>query len=333
MTECPAAALELADELKRYIARSVQAHGGCTAAVNPGDRIPFSWPPHPESYYFHVAASEWRDCEPCEISGEQFAMQIADTSAGLFGRLPQLWYEARAIDRDQLCTKLIEGVQPLLERQRLIGQVLERPGRFAGRISELSPLELLKLLYSPDRDVTNDARREIETRASVGLYFPALIAVLADSTHPYRRSAQWAALDLFEDLGSFARNEQDWKIAVDHIRELIWNAQDDYARAIYKAGVVLGGHMPYWHGARALVDCLKAPSRIGRRSAIHGMYHLAEWAPEHRERILDHLAGVVSHDPEPVLRQYAAVMSQDIIRADTVHAEDVEFPHENQIFR
>jgi hypothetical protein len=136
-------------------------------------------------------------------------------------------------------------------------------------------------------------------------------------------------LDLFEDLSCFAKGEDDWMAAVESIKSLIWDAEDDYARTIFKAGVVLGGHMPYLHGARALVECLKAPSRIGRRSAIHGMYHLAEWAPEHRDNILERLQEVSASDPEPTLRQYATAMGQDVARADTIHVEDVWFPEES----
>jgi hypothetical protein len=229
---------------------------------------------------------------------------------------------------EQLKVKLSEGVKPLLERQALVAQVLEAPNRFTGHINELAPIGLLKLLYCPDRDVVNDARREIETHASSGIFFPSLLLVLRDRAHPYRRSAQWAVLDLFEDLGSFAVQEDDVRDAVDTIKALIWDAPDDYARTIYKAGVVLGGHMPYWHGAKALVECLNAPSKVGRRSAIHGLYHLAEWAPEHRKTIAERVEQASFSDPEPQLRIYAAAMAEDIERADTVHVEDVVFNDE-----
>jgi hypothetical protein len=328
MTECAADAQCLSQELRAYIGRSVAAHGGSRVAVNPGNRVAFSWPPHPESYGFHLNASDWKLAGSIDIGGEEFVLELADTRAGLFGRLPELWFEARAINYDQLIPKLKEGVQPLLERQRLVAGVLECSERFTGHIPDLPPLDLLKLLYAPDRDIVNDARREIETHASSGLFFPSLIAVLEDNTHPYRRSAQWAVLDLFEDMASFARTEEDWELAVEKIKDLIWNAEDDYARVIYKAGVVLGGHMPYLHGARAVAACLEAPSRIGRRSAIHAMYHVAEWAPEHTSNIISRVLAVAANDPEPLLRAYAAAMAADIERGDMVHAEDIWFPGE-----
>src|SRR5207244_1266378 len=112
-------------------------------------------------------------------------------------------------------------------------------------LRELTPLDLLKLLYCEDRDVANEAKTEIELNASNHAFFPSLVHVLRDRLHPNRRSAQWCVLDLFEDLPSYCDSSQDEVAAVDAMKTLIWDAEDDFARTIYKAGVVLGGHLPY----------------------------------------------------------------------------------------
>lgn len=74
--------------------------------------------------------------------------------------------------------------------------------------------------------------------------------------------------------------------AVKAIRDLIWDAEDDYARTIYKAGVVIGGHLSEKYGAPVLLECLKCPSKFGRRSAIHGLFHVVEWVPAQRNDIV-----------------------------------------------
>jgi hypothetical protein len=193
-----------------------------------------------------------------------------------------------------------------------MGECLEIEGRFKGHVGDLGPLEHLKLLYCEDRDVANEAREEIETHARSGLYFPGLIAVLDDRRHPNRRSAQWCVLDLFEALPTFIESEREELEAVRAMKGLIWDAEDDYARTIYKAGVVLGGHLPYTYGWPVLLECLHAPSKIGRRSAIHGLFHVVEWVPQMREQVVEALREVAANDPEPILRDFAAAMADDV---------------------
>ncbi|MFX8988315.1 hypothetical protein ABTN23_19740, partial [Acinetobacter baumannii] len=79
----------------------------------------------------------------------------------------------------------------------------------------------------------------------------ALLEILRDREHPMRRIAQWCVLDLFEDLPSYFPDDEGQKQAVDAMSGLLWDAEDDYARTVFKAGVVLGGHVPPPHGSEA----------------------------------------------------------------------------------
>jgi hypothetical protein len=224
--------------------------------------------------------------------------------------------------------RLRETSEPLLSRQRETNRALERPGRFKGPLRALAPIDLIKLLYSENRDVSNEAQTEIEKHASSRVFFPALIEILNDRRHPNRRAAQWCVLDLFEDLPSFATTPDDEEEAVDAMRNLIWDAEDDYARTIYKAGVVLGGHIPYIYGGPTLMDCLKAPSRIGRRSAIHGLFHVVEWTPTMRDQIVGALREAGAVDPEPQLKEFASLMADDIANNTFDHIQEPIFPDE-----
>src|SRR5262249_30763102 len=158
-----------------------------------------------------------------------------------------------------MLSQLAKAAEPLFQRQICINECRGLEGRFKGHIRDLNPSDLIKLLYCTDRDVANDAHTEIDTHASQRIFTPALVAILNDRRHPYRRSAQWCVLDLFEDLPSFCRHEDEEEAAIQAMRDLIWDAEDDYARTIYKAGVVLGGHLPHKHGGPILLECLNAP--------------------------------------------------------------------------
>jgi len=192
----------------------------------------------------------------------------------------------------------------------------------------LAPIDLVKLLYSENRDVANEAKTEMEKHASSRVFFNSLIEILRDQRHPNRRSAQWCVLDLFEDLPSFATTPDDEEEAVDVMRDLIWDAEDDYARTIYKAGVVLGGHIPYVYGGPTLLDCLKAPSRIGRRSAMHGLFHVVEWIPEMRDQVVNALREAARIDPEPQLQEFASLMADDIANNAYDHIQEPIFADE-----
>jgi hypothetical protein len=318
----------LVAELLATIERAVAANGGSTTARKPAHRVRFHWPPHPISYSFHVLASDWTGCTSFEAYGERFDVRVARTRHGVFGRCEEIWHEERGDTEEEMLRNLRETSEPLFRRQLLINQALGRPGRFTGHISELEPIDHLKLLYCEDRDVANEARTEIETHGRNPVYMPGLLVVLNDRRHPNRRSAQWCVLDLFEGLPTFCHSPEDEQAAVQAIKGLIWDAEDDYARTIYKAGVVLGGHIPYTFGGPTLLECLQAPSRIGRRSAIHGLFHVVEWIPDMQGRVLEALRKQSETDPEPQLREFAALMARDIEAGDADHIPEPVFPDE-----
>lgn len=319
----------LVKELESAIAAAAERLG--TRAIKPGHRIPFHWPPHPVSGAFHVLPSEWKGRIDVEMAGETFEVLVATTPDGVFGRCDALWLDVRGDSLEAMKQALADAAEPLFRRQRIMAECLGLNGgvtRFKGQIRDLGYGDLLRLLYCPDRDVANDARIEIETHASAGIFAPALIAVLNDRRHPHRRSAQWCVLDLFEDLESFCHTQDEKDAAIRAMHDLIWSAEDDFARTTFKAGVVLGGHLPSEVGGPVLLGCLQAPSRIGRRSAIHGLFHVVEWKPEFRDRTVEALRMVAQHDPEPLLRQYAREMADDIEAANYDHHEEPQFDDE-----
>lgn len=324
----PCGADDVVRELRAYIDRQVEANGGSTAARKPAHRVKFHWPPHPISYSFHVLTTDWTGRATFQAYGETFEVVVAKTPFGVFGRCEAIWHEERGDTEEEMLRRLADSSEPLFQRQMAINRCLERPGRFTGHLSELEAPNLLKLLYCEDRDVANEAASIIETHASERVFFPALLVVLTDRRHPNRRSAQWCVLDLFEDLPSFCNCPENELAAVQAMKGLIWDAEDDFARTIYKAGVVLGGHIPYVHGGPTLIECLKAPSRIGRRSAIHGLYHVVEWMPDMQATVVTALAESAAEDPDPQLRGYAERMIRDILREDGDHAPDPLFPDE-----
>lgn len=324
----PVSDSDIVQELRQFIGDAVKRLGGSTAPLDPGHRIAFHWPPHPVSHSYHVLTSDWRGKGVLELHGEVFPVRIARTQFGVFGRIDSLWLEARGENDASMYEALRRAAEPLFQRQFAIAETLGLSGRFTGSIRDLPDVDLVKLLYCRDRDVANEARIAIELHASAGVFGPALIEVLRDARHPLRRSAQWCVLDLFEDIQSFCKTPELESQAVEAIRDLIWTAEDDYARTIYKAGVVLGGHLPEQHGGPVLLECLKAPSRIGRRSAIHGLFHVVEWHPESRVTVVKALEEVASHDAEPVIAEYARLMARDIASGQTDHVADPEFEGE-----
>ncbi len=315
-------------ELRAAIDRAVEANGGSTVARKPAHRVKFHWPPHPISYSFHVLASDWKGQAGFEAYGDLFEVVVAKTPHGVFGRCNEIWHEDRGETETEMLRNLRASSEPLFARQLEINRALEKPGRFKGPLRSLEPIDLVKLLYSQNRDVADEARSEIEKHASSRVFFEALIEILEDRRHPNRRSAQWCVLDLFEDLPSFADSTEDQEAAVAAMRNLIWDAEDDYARTIYKAGVVLGGHIPYLYGGPTLLDCLKAPSKIGRRSAIHGLFHVVEWIPDMRDRVVSALQAAASSDPEPQLCEFARLMAEDIANGAFDHIQEPVFPDE-----
>jgi hypothetical protein len=321
-------ATKLVEAIDAFVTREIERNGGNTTAIKPPHRVKFQWPPHPISYNFHLLASDWGGSATFQAYGETFHVEVATTPYGVFGRCNAIWLEARGDTREQMLEEMERAAEPLFQRQFLICRSLEQEGRFAGHIRDLEPADLLKLLYCSDRDVASDARIEIETHAHGHQFTPALIYILRDSRHPNRRSAQWCVLDLFEDLPSFARTPEEESEAVQAMKELIWNAEDDYARTIYKAGVVLGGHIPHKHGGPTLLECLEAPSKIGRRSAIHGLFHVVEWLPSMREQVVDALREHADKESDPALRDFARLMARDIAAGAYDHIPEPVFAGE-----
>lgn len=177
---------------------------------------------------------------------------------------------------------LRDAAEPLFQRQLVIAETLHQEGRFTGQIRDLPLEDLLKLLYCRDRDVANDARiRSKPTRAWA--FCAALIEVLNDRRHPYRRSAQWCVLDLFEDLISFCAwnpsisTGRRGPCAISYGRRKMTTRAQPSRRAscsVDTCRIVPAAPLP--------IQCLQAPSAIGRRSAIHGLFHVVEWHPESR---------------------------------------------------
>ncbi len=319
---------DIREELNAFVERSVAANGGSTKAIRPSHRVKFHWPPHPVSYSFHVLASDWTGRTSFQAHGETFDVRVAKTPFGVFGRCEEIWHEERGDTEEEMLRCLRASSEPLFQRQLATNRALERAGRFTGHMRELAPVDLLKLFYCEDRDVADEAHTVVDTHSSDRTFFPGLLFILQDRRHPNRRSAQWCVLDLFEDLPTFCDTEADERAAVAAMRDLIWDAEDDFARTIYKAGVVLGGHIPYVHGGPTLLECLRAPSPIGRRAAIHGLFHVVEWVPEMKERVVTALRDHAPTDPDPRLRHYAAAMAEDIENEDMDHEPDPVFPGE-----
>ena len=288
------------EELAAYVRREV-ARFGSSRAERPAHRVKFFWPPHPVSYSYHVLTSDWTGTSTFAAHGETFLVKVARTPYGVFGRCESIWHEERGETEDEMLGRLKESAEPLFRRQLLIAQTLELKGRFTSEIGSLAPLDWLKLLYCPDRDVANEAHWLIERAPERAALLPALLYVLDDRTHPHRRSAQWCVLDVFEDLPSFATSREAETQAVASISGLLADAEDDFARTVYKAGVVLGGHLPHRGGAEALLAHLESPSRIGRRSAIHALFHVVEWLPEQRKAIVERLRAHARIDSDSLL--------------------------------
>jgi len=318
----------LATEIRDYARRSAD-RAGTTVAVKPAHRIRFHWPPHPVSYEYNVHPTDWAGKVQLQAHGEEFSVQTARTPFGVFGRCEELWLEAKGDDDAGMLEAMRMAAEPLFQRQFLINHTLEQTGRFRGHIRDLPKIELLKLLYCEDRDVAHEARVEIEVQASDPEWLPGLIQILDDRIHPTRRSAQWCVLDLFEGLPTFVSDEDGERLAVESMQRLIWDAEDDYARTIYKAGVVLGGHIPHRYGGPALLACLDAPSKFGRRSAIHGLFHVVEWMPEMMETVVQRIRGAAERESDPQLKAFAEGMANDIEAGELEHVMEPVFPEES----
>lgn len=319
--------LESAVELRDALANWLNS-APITAPVDPGPREKFRWPPPSEAALFHVADTDWKGTHEVKIHGETYLVETAETPFGFFARCAALWIDAKGTSL-QTCSKLlVDKSRPYFKRMEALSDVLGLSTRFKGHIKDLAPENLLKVLFCRDRDAANEARIEIEKRARTRLYSLALVEILNSNRHPNRRSAQWCVLDLFEDLPEYCRDQSEIDLAIESSQSLIWNSEDDICRVVYKAGVVLGGHLADIGGAKALIHCLNSPSKIGRRSAMHGLFHVVEWVPSLSDEVVQALRERAKTDPEPILRTYALQMAHDIELNETDHVEDPIFPEE-----
>ncbi|MCH8275744.1 MAG: hypothetical protein IH851_13255 [Armatimonadetes bacterium] len=321
-------AQDVLHSLDEFLKAEQDRNGGPAPAERPGHRRQFLWPRPSVSAQYNVKPRDFKRTVRFEIHGEAFTVHVAETPFGVFGKCEDLWAEAKAPNENQMLVNLRRELEPLFNRQFAISRTLGMTRRYDGAISDLPPTQLVRLLYCPDRDVAHTAMSSVEAHAGDGLYTPALIRVLQDRSHPLRRIAQWCTLDIFEDLPNVCATAEQAKEAVAAVQGLMTRAADDYARAIYKAGDVLGDHVANEDAAEALLKVLvDGPEPYGRRSAIHGLFHLCEWMPEKKEEAVAALKRASRTDPEPVLRQYAKVMIQDIVQAGP-HGPEPVLPDE-----
>lgn len=302
--------------------------GSPTVAQDPGHRKEFQWPPHAISRDYHVTSSDWTESSQHEFRGETYEVQWAENEHGLFGRIIDLWNEARGTSLEEVLVELEAGADPWFERMDCITRTLGLPSRFHGLIRELSSPELAALLFADDRDVAYSALVEIEKRGSQVNFADAFVAILSDNLHPNRRTAQWCVLDMLEDYKAFCKTDAEVQAVVQAIHNLIATASDDYARTIYKAGVVLGGHFSNDQAAEVLLSCLTAPSKIGRRSAMHAVFHLVEWMPDRRTQVVSALLAAAEQESEPLLKEFALSQARDIKAGAHDHIAEPVFPEE-----
>ncbi|MFM9874286.1 MAG: hypothetical protein ACKVQS_12575 [Fimbriimonadaceae bacterium] len=297
-------------------------------AIDPGHRHSFHWPPHAISRDYHVTSDQWNESSDHQIRGETYEVHWATNDHGIFGRIIDLWNEAKGSTKAEVLIDLEKGAAPWLDRMDCISESLGFPTRFHGRIRDLESPQLASLLFASDRDVAYSASTEIEKRASQLHFADAFIAILRDHSHPNRRTAQWCVLDMLEDHRAFCKSDSEVQLVVDAILALMMTAPDDYARTIYKAGVVLGGHFCNEPAAEALITCINAPSKIGRRSAMHAVFHLVEWLPHHRTEVVNTLVAASDRESDPMLKEFALSQANDIREGASEHKEEPVFPEE-----
>ncbi|MDI9639337.1 hypothetical protein QPK87_19490 [Kamptonema cortianum] len=315
-------------EVKAYVDQAIEravVKAGSTEAVKPSHREVFHWPPHAISYDYHVTPQQWTERTTIEVRGELLDVDLAHTEHGVFGRVENLWNEALADSVDEVLEALVEGCEPWFNRMDAVTEALGRTERYHGHFDDFHAGELVSLLYCTDRDVAHTALVEIEKHASSGVFLEAFLAILNDNRHPYRRSAQWCVLDMLEDVNAFAKTLEDRERIVHAIKNLMWDAPDDYARAIFKAGVVLGGHISDGIAADDLLALFHAPSKFGRVSAVHAVFHLCEWLPEKKDQVLAALEELIGREENLEIKEFAQCMAQDIASGATDHVPEPRF--------
>lgn len=305
---------EVLASLEAYLRDEIARNGGPAPALRPDHRKLFIWPRHSVSAQYNVKHNDFVRAARFEAYGEAFSVAIAHTAFGVFGRCDSLKAEAKGVTEAAMFENLRKEVEPLFQRQFAISRILGLSRRYEGAVQDLAPADLIKLLFCVDRDVAHVAMMTIDARATSGLFTPSLIRILRDESHPNRRIAQWCALDIFEDLPNVCVSTEQLNEAIASVQEFMMKSPDDYARAIYKAGDVLGDHIASVTAGEALLRVLESgPQPFGRRSAIHGLIHFCEWFPQQKELVLQKLEAAAKSDPLPVLREYAKATIGDIV--------------------
>jgi hypothetical protein len=319
---------EILRSLEEFLAEEERRNRGPQPALDPGHRRQFLWPRPSIAAQYNVKPEQYTREVRLELHGEAFPVLVAETPFGVFGKCEPLWAEAKGSDEEAMLANLKKELEPLFERQFAISRTLGLARRYDGAISDLTPPQLIRLLFCADRDVAHQAMYQIEARARTIPYGQALVRIIADRSHPYRRTAQWCALDVFEDLLNIFPDPADQRHAIHAIGEFMMTAEDDYARAVFKAGDVLGDHVATEEAGETLLRVIReGASPFGRRSAVHGLIHLCEWLPQFKPRAFEALQQMSEQDPEPVLRAYAAATIEDI-RTGVPHGPEPTLPQE-----
>ena len=81
-------------------------------------------------------------------------------------------------------------------------------------------------------------------------------------------------------------------------------------------------------GAGELLQPLLVQAGLPEERAIHGLFHVVEWLPELKEAVLLALKEVAAEDPEPILRDFAGSMANDIEAGGIDHHPEPVFPEE-----
>lgn len=318
--------MEQGQQLWNELSAFIDANAG--PLVKPGHRVKFNWPPPLVSYEYRIPAEDFVLSGSFEVEGETFTAKLAETPQGVFAKCETLWLEVKGESIEDALLELSEASLPLLNRQWAIARTLGLKERYAQRIRDLDAISHLKLLFCSDRDIAYTSNTIIEQQAAAGDYSYSLIQILRDRRHPNQRIAQWCVLDLFEDLRAFCKTDELMNLAIEAIEDFIFNSTDDYARCTFKAGVVVGGHMPSVVGGPVLTRCLLSPSKYARRSAIHGLFHVVEWEPTLRNKIVGELEAYAESELEADLRRFAVGIARDLRNEANDHLPEPVFQEE-----